>query len=509
MAGSSCQPAIDVRNRPAALAEGIQRLPGHAQPSLQQDGNSLQSPAHWQPVTTAAAMAAPTTQHVVAPDFSASTGHNVHQSAYSLRLSGNVLETYFMPLRVGNQHFDIEVDTGSSNLVLPGYGCVGCGANPHPYIPGAGAIDLRISDYMGYGDGNVYGNFYVDMFQLSTFEPRSIAVMSVMSDGILQRRGSLKKQKQGRFKKLGSGNLGDWGILGLGPEKLGYLLDHGLRNLGNDSIMTALSEAQGLLAVQLCDTGGFIWFGTRNCSHSQVVPNFDYITMPPDCPYYYAYLGSMSLEDQEVNPNPTWVIFDTGTNFLSLTSDVYEVFMDNLRNHSYVRQLGGFDSMGCLKETPHNIDSLPDLTVGFVVDPHNEKNFVNITLPASKSYMVQRLQGSSNRWCHFVLPNNNTEHIFGALMMRNFVIMFDTSTNRMGFAPQEPGSCTDRPTPSPPHPWPWWIPIILSVCLLLGGFVLGSFRHELAGLLSTSLGGCSRPEPGTLGARLLEQFNPT
>ena len=180
-------------------------------------------------------------------------------------LTGNPREGYLMPLRVGNQEFDVKVSTGSSNLALPGDGCFGCGANPHPYLPGTGSFDLRIKDYLGYGNGYLYGDFYVDNVHVSNFEPKPLAVMSVIASS----KTMLNTETQGLP-----------GILGIASDRAGYLSTHHFENSGNDSYMTALTEAQGLLAVQLCDSGGYIWFGTHNCSHSQAEPHFEYVTMP-------------------------------------------------------------------------------------------------------------------------------------------------------------------------------------------------------------------------------------
>ena len=520
IAGSSYQLAIGVSNPPFVVAKGINQTAGHAQLSVQQVGSTLQEPAHWQPVTAAITTAATRFQQVVdnasqpsvvAPNMAARAGNDVHQNACAVLLTGNSHEGYFMPLRVGKQEFDVQVDTGSPNLALPGDGCVNCGANiTHPYLPGAGSFDLRINDYLEYGSGYLYGNFYLDNVQASNFQPKQLAVMRVVA--------SSKTMLTDRNMP---------GLLGLGPNSSGYLDRHGFDHIGNDSYMVALTEAQGLLAVQLCDSGGFIWFGTHNCSHSQADPFFEYVAMP-QANFYYAVLGSMSLKDEEVNPSPTTAIFDTGAGWLLLARDVYKVFMDNLQENSYVQQLGGFDSMGCMKETPHptsNIDDyLPDLTVGFISNLQNGSTQLKKTIPASKSYMVQRRQGGKLHWCHVVLQNYATDgHIFGAPMMRQFVIMFDTSTNRLGFAPQEPSTCPVNPqgpspmppsAPPPPHikqKIPWWI-VLSTVCMVasIGGVVLGVFlyRKILVELLLTTVGMCSRPHPGTLEARLTEQYQP-
>ena len=428
-------------------------------------------------------------------------------------LTGNSHEGYLMPVQVGKQVFEVLVDTASPNLILPGDGCSGCGPHTHPYLPGAGSVDLHIHDYLEYGRGSVYGDFYVDNVQVSNFEPRPIAVMSVIASSvgdmfyssIFSAPMSSTQQTQGMP-----------GILGIAPSNEGYLNRHGFENVGNDSYMNALTKEQGLLAVQLCDSGGFIWFGTRNCSHSQAEPIFEYVAMP-QADVYYAALGSMSLKDEEVNPSPTYAVFDTAAGWLILAHDVYKVFMDTLQDDFYVQQLGGFDSFGCVKKTPHNIDDyLPDLTVGFTASVLNETDLVKKTIPASKSYMVQRRQGGSFRWCHVVLQNKyNDAHIFGAPMMRHFVTIFDTSRNRLGFAPQEPGTCPVSPPspssapPPPPHirlRFPWWI-ILSIVCIvsIAGGLVLGCFRHKLAGLQLNIVGRLKTPQMGTLEACLTEQ----
>ena len=532
MAGLHCQLASGVGDPLAVLAKGIHKTPRHAQPSLQLDGMSLQQPTNRRPVVVAAAAAGASTQQVLADpsqpgvvsaDFAARAGTVAHQSGYPLRLTGNSHDGYLLPLRVGNQVFDVVVETGSANIVLPGANCFGCGLAP-PYLPGAGSLDLCMSDYIHYRSGSVHGEFYVDNVSVPNFNPRPMALMSVSTNGMPREQRSTKmlmQQKQGMS-----------GILGLGPD-YGYLKKHGLSKLGIDTYMTALTEAQGLFAVQLCDLGGFIWFGTRNCSHS-TEPTFEYVSMLLNISvgtttffHHFAHLGSMSLKDQQVNVSsePQWTMFDTGNEWLMLAPDVYKVFMETLQDFPDLQMLGGFDSMGCLKKAPHDIDEyLPDLTIGFVIDVlHNKTNIFKQTSPASKSYMVQQVQDGSTKWCHVVRQQNKSPggHIFGAPMMRNSITMFDTGARRMGFAPQEPGTCSIGPSPSPKPPpppppppsspplpstpWPWWVLLVVSVCIFVGGIVLGSFRHELAGLFSATFKGISRPQPGTLGARLTEQ----
>ena len=57
------------------------------------------------------------------------------KSAGLVPLVGDPMKLYDVRLKVGNQCFTALLDSGSSNLILPGTDCIGCGPVPTSYKP--------------------------------------------------------------------------------------------------------------------------------------------------------------------------------------------------------------------------------------------------------------------------------------------------------------------------------------------------------------------------------------
>ena len=421
--------------------------------------------------------------NAVANSYSQNGVHQMAENAFlrEILLTGNPVDLYNIFLQVGKKDFDVLFDTGSSNIVLPGINCVGCGSVSSTYQPGSGSKNLRIPGFVKYGiTGDItgaYGNFYIDDVLMPEYEESvQLVIMSVSASGLQGPKSTIRAGAPMR------------GIFGAGPEDAGFLNKHGIGRLGNDSFVNALAKVDSnlLLVVQLCNYNGYLWLG--GYKHKHVRTDFEYIPMAKTVLYYdmhhifaertnYSYsviINSMSLDKQEIPGFPIDALIDTGTNYLVLPSARW--FGSVIANGSKA-----LDSSNCVLtkfEDSADIDEhFPSLTVSFVTNLTDLTSTATYKIPASESYMVQQESNDSTTlWCAVVSSGDSV--IFGAPLMRHFIIKFDIDHKQIGFALQDRSTCPPKPSPAPPPPPPppedhghklrWWVIllwVILSVTL--------------------------------------------
>ena len=369
------------------------------------------------------------------------------KASRAVSLVGNPVELYNVRVQVGNQHFQVILDSGSSNLILPGEHCFGCGPVPTSYKPSPRSKDLRIYDFVKYGLApyltGAYGDFYLDEVEVGGVDPVSVVVMSVAASGL-----------QGYKSTIRAGEPMQ-GILGVGPENVGFLNNHGIGRLGNDSYLVALGklpDTPSILAVQLCSTDGYMWLGYPNPRHFEGDPEYTPVEASP-------YVVRMSISfgsQQKLNISHTLALVDTGTNFLLLPESGYSDFMMAVDPNNDM-----FDTDQCLTKRslgPADAEwQFPDMTISFVRNLTDVTTGRPFSIPAHNSYMVPSLQADgSTLWCHRVSCCSDIM-ILGAPMMRHFVMLFDMNNQtgpRVGFAPQQVGTCPTHPIPPSPSPAP-------------------------------------------------------
>ena len=410
------------------------------------------------------------------------------KSASSVLLVGNPVDLYDVRLQVGNQVFTALLDSGSSDLILPGTECIGCGPVSTSYKPGTKAQDLRIYDFMTYGvpgySTGAYGDFFLDEVAVVGLDPVSLVVMSVTASGLQGPKSSIRNGQPMQA------------ILGIGPESGGFLNLHGVGRLGNESYLSAvgkLYDMAGILAVQLCTNNGHMWLGYPNPKHFEADPEYAPIYGSP------WFIGmSISLGDQDsLNISNAITLVDTGTNDLLLPLRQYTKFMSIIDP-----EVDLFDSQGCLRETSlHPADAewhLPDIVISFTTNFTGPISGKRHKVPASESYMVPKPQADgTSSWCHCVGTSGQGLIIMGAPLMRHFVVIFDMHNKidpRIGFAPQQNSTCPHLPSPprpsSPPPPGPvpkpgpsgmhWWKILLWPVAALVAvaGLLLVLEHHH-------------------------------
>ena len=393
-------------------------------------------------------------------------------TAMSVPLVGNPVDLYNVRIQVGGQYFTTLLDSGSSNLILPGTDCFGCGSVPAAYRPSTKSKDLHIYDFVEYGLPplltGAYGDFYLDEIVIGGVGPVSLVVMSVTASGL---QGSKSIIRAGQPMT---------GILGVGPENMGFLNLHGIGRLGNDSYLNALGnlDMASILALQLCTHNGFMWLGGPNYKHIETQADLEYT---PTVASPHGVLLSMSPGDQvNYTISKALALVDTGTNFLLLPVLGYTEFMKVIDP-----QKNRFDSDGCVLERslqPTDAEwQFPHMTISFVKNLTDMTSGKQYKVPASESYMVPSPQADgTSLWCHEIVPGGGETIILGAPMMRHFVVAFDVRKNRVGFAPQQNGTCPHDASPSlspalppPPPPGipsgkvPWFGIALLSIVILV------------------------------------------
>ena len=266
----------------------------------------------------------------------------------SIPLMGNPVDLYEVRLQVGNQIFTAILDSGSSNLIVPGTDCVGCGPILTSYKPGTRAKDLHIYEFMKYGvPGHyvgAYGDFFVDVVVVSGIDRVSLVVMSVTASGLQGPKSSVRNGEPMR------------GILGVAPENIGFLTLNGVGRLGNDSYLNALGklfDMASIVAVQLCTNNGHMWLqavGYPNPKQFEADPEYASIYEHP-----YGVGMSVSLGSQDsLNISNAVTLIDTGSSALVLSQRWFMEFMSIIDP-----EMDSFDSDGCLRAKSRRSEGSP------------------------------------------------------------------------------------------------------------------------------------------------------
>ena len=196
-------------------------------------------------------------------------------------LSGCALQLYTAPLRMGEQTFDVVMDTGSSQLFLEGDPCIGCDAAADAvYQSGESAKDLGLTNNPEYGAGGVFGKVYLDQVSVpNVTEPITFAFTRASLRGLWPMTSCVDPGITVPVQ----------GLLGLNTDVSGPLTQYKLGRLGEDRFLPAHIKAgmPAVLATQLCDSGGYLWLGGYNPSHTT---SATFVTMFHRLPDMFNYL---------------------------------------------------------------------------------------------------------------------------------------------------------------------------------------------------------------------------
>jgi hypothetical protein len=353
----------------------------------------------------------------------------------------------------GNQTLSLIADSGSSTLAVAANTCsncsfAGCGATQKataavspPYTPGTTAKDAQEQSSGTYGDNSGWqGAVYVDSVAGgSTTTPTSPAV-SMRVAAITQSTDFFTPS----YCVLDAPTCNTYqGILGLGGQSLVSSNTDAFipRLAGNPNVANAF-------AVQLCNSGGRIWYGGYDPTALAGSPNF----VPMLNSAYYALAltdfsiagTSLGLNLNLVNP----LIIDTGTSDFLVVDAIYNRITGAIAaDANFVANFGSdyFDidnPAGCVvaktNATAKALDALlPPLRLTFTAADGTP---VGLEMPATQSYLVPvPSQAGDVYYCPGIasLGASSNLSIMGNAFMRGRVLIFDAAGKQIGFAPSK------------------------------------------------------------------------
>ena len=467
----------------------------------------------------------------------------------AVRLKGCPSQLYTFPLQVGENKYDVAVDTGSSTLVLMGHECIGCNiAGAAAYVPGKDAKDLGMVRYARYGAGGLYGPVYLDLVSVPNHAvpdvtaPVPLAVTSVHLQGIAPMWQSCSNYSS-RVSLTGILGLGLGGGLGFSDMAESFLEMKGLGRVGEEIVVKGLIKA-GMspnFAVQLCDLHGYLWFGNVNRNHIPSGETVQFVDITPSVADweantlpYKVTIDGMLLGGQKLdlggNETSRHALVDTGDPYFYVPRAALTGFAkaraDALADAGDVYDLSyPKDLPECVLGLPHDhavIDTLfPSFTLSMAKRRDGTGGSLKLEVSASRSYMVPHPWiDNTTLWCWKLRSEAGNVGTIGTPLMRSFILVFDIGPRkRIGFAPQNFDTCNERvpavpgPTPAPPagshggwHTWPWWAKYLLVMGVLLGAGLLALGTVVFRGWLHRRYTYASVAEGSADGGTLLQML---
>jgi len=351
------------------------------------------------------------------------------QSSTVVPLGGTIgsIGEFYVSVTLGTppQNFDLQIDTGSSDLLVDSIGCDGCG-NATKFDAAASSTFHTVScttnqftcpmcyntSFCGfndvYGDGShAGGEVTTDVFSVGSLTAN-------ISFGLIENSSAgFEPSGVDGIWGLAFPSLSDW--LGTPPF---------FEFVEQDSIYPAFSMCLNLTGG---GGGGVMDFGVNYQGDS----GFNWTNIITDL-YYVVEINELAVAGQSVATSGFGQsIVDSGTTLLYLTSSVYSAFASSVQNSSACSNLGSVCSAlfggACSPLTESEISSFPTLSftlqgTGALNVPPQSYLYYS---PQNESYCLGIMNGGAG--------NNNT--ILGDIFIQNFHTVFDNSTQTVGFGP--------------------------------------------------------------------------
>jgi hypothetical protein len=335
---------------------------------------------------------------------------------------------YHMHLQVGGGTYEVTVDTGSTTLALASSLCTNCTGISNPYTPAADA-DTHESTSALYGDGSGWtGEIVQDTVEI----PGSQLSVPV--------RFAAMKSQSNFFKSSPACTPGGQGVFGLGPQS--ELVS------GTESPLDKLhlGGMPDVYAVQLCYGKGTLWFGgfdkAAGTGGPIYVPMISQAGPGTAQPNYAIDVEDMQIGDASIVTSKPFgaVAVDTGST-LNHLGDAYAGLVAKVTATSAWNDLTGgqafFGSQSCfVPPAGKGIDDmnalLPHLTVTLAGGQ-------TLDLPPVGSYLQPQTLEQKLAFCPGVDGQSFTaaavQGLFGDVMLRSYVTIFDRANLRIGFMP--------------------------------------------------------------------------
>jgi len=336
---------------------------------------------------------------------------------------------------IGSQSFMMDLDTGSTTIGVAAMGCTQCTGVTPLYAPGTGATDTHQTASTSYADGSSWsGEIYSDMTGFGHGVP-SIATKLV----------AINKQRTFFDMNVYQGILGLGGLANAEPNTDSWF------DLATAAGMT------GVMAFEMCPTGGTMWLGGYDASHASAAPQYTPLyAVDSNQPFYAIDITGMKLGTTTVGTGASAFqqpVVDTGTTLFYLPTSIEMATINALNADAGFKALFGATAqvkddpngtgVGCVTKagvTPDMVDAmLPPMTLTMPAKGGGAD--ITLTVKPLSSYMIDAGNG---QYCLGIGDGGTQDATtMGDEIMQAFVTVIDVKNQQVGWAPD--AGCANGP----------------------------------------------------------------
>jgi hypothetical protein len=351
----------------------------------------------------------------------------------TIPLTGCPFTAYSAPVTIGGQTFLLQIDTGSTDTGVALATCTNCGVSPPEYDPADGGCSGSTS--VTYGSGS----WQAEVCSASVEVGTELPAVTIDFAGITSQSGFfLDHDCNGNAVPSLS-----QGILGLGPIDLDTLGTNSDDAYFNELVKQGITDT---LAVLLCSTDGYLWFGGYDAQYASGSPQFTPMTSSA---FWTVSLSSVGLGTASLGGADNQAIVDTGTWGFFMPSSAYAglvsaissddggaaVFGAGTLSQSFFNQ--GQCAVPSGGQTQAQIDAaLPPMTLTF---PRDAGTPITLSLPATESYLAPETTSAGTTYYCAGVADEGAESgltILGDSVLRANITVFDEGNSQIGFVPQ-------------------------------------------------------------------------
>jgi hypothetical protein len=353
------------------------------------------------------------------------------------------LDYYYLTVKIGTpgQTFNVLMDTGSSDLLVPAVGCQGCSAWPGPNKPFNPALSSTAqpisSDDSNYQCGNGANNMcgFDDRYETCVKgHPNEICEVSgVMYTDNVTLAGVSTVVAFGNINYESNTHFGDVpnkidGILGLSYQALS--------SVQAVPVFEAFVNAgyyKNIFSICLGPNGGTLTLG--GVDKNMYLGSVNYMTNDQAGQFYGIEMSDLLVSGTSINSNLGSGILDSGTTRILLPDSAFSNFGSTFVQacpNSLQNAAQSLVNGQCVTLTADQVGSLPTLSFAFNNNPQNIPMRPN-------TYLYKGT--SASQYCLGVSSGGNML-ILGAQFMQAAYVVHDIANSQIGLAPANQQNCS-------------------------------------------------------------------
>jgi hypothetical protein len=340
-------------------------------------------------------------------------------------LGGGILSDgeYYANISVGSpaKYFTLQVDTGSTDMLIFSTGCSGCGSQTSTFFD---TNQIQQSQVVACSSACQGGCTTFDSVTACKFDDRygdGSEVSGVVVESTLKVSSLTSKNFQfGLIRMSSSGfeNPPVTGIWGLASTTLSsWAAPSGIHRILGDN------KQSYWFTMCLNSKGGSISFG-KDISKDK---NFQLADVPSNNPYYGIILQSITIKQTQLTTISYPTIVDSGTTLLYLSTDLYNSIKTVISENCGGCSSKLFVSLSCVPLSSSQIKAFPQIT--FKVQGVNS----DLTIGSSE-YLLDCGGGAYALGIVDAGTGPGTINILGDVFMQKFQVGFNADTLQVAFA---------------------------------------------------------------------------